>query len=333
MPDSATRMPTSGAAPAATAEVELFRPGTYQASNGTDFEADQETLQGIADRYDPELHEAPVVIGHPSQDAPAYGWVSALTFDGDVLTATLDRIDPAFKELVRDGKYRKVSASFFSPESPANPTPGEPYLRHVGFLGATAPAVPGLKPAEFAAASEAVEIEAPAKALHFAADRAGNESELRALADRLSQRLADVESKLASRDQDFAEVQRERTRSENAEFAERLFREGRLEPGYKAPVVSLLNTLDDAPELTFSEAGETVQRPAKEAFMRFLESRPKVIHFGEFAPTDPAETRRNTTETMAARIAEYQEEQRTKGRALSFADAFEEIKGEFERTP
>ncbi|OIO04834.1 MAG: hypothetical protein AUJ49_02085, partial [Desulfovibrionaceae bacterium CG1_02_65_16] len=53
-------------------------------------------------------------------------------------------------------RFKKISASFYLPDSPANPAPGVFYLRHVGFLGAAAPAVKGLKPVAFAAGEEGV---------------------------------------------------------------------------------------------------------------------------------------------------------------------------------
>ncbi len=44
--------------------------------------------------------------------------------------------------------------SFFKPDAPNNPAPGNWYPKHLGFLGATAPAVSGLKNASFAEAED-----------------------------------------------------------------------------------------------------------------------------------------------------------------------------------
>lgn len=106
--------------------------------------------------YDPSKHEAPLVIGHPKTDDPAFGWVKSLQFADGVLQAEPDQVDEAFAELVNDGKFKKISASFYTPDAPNNPVPGVYYLRHVGFLGAQAPAVKGLKSASFADAEEGV---------------------------------------------------------------------------------------------------------------------------------------------------------------------------------
>ena len=107
-------------------------------------------LIATANAYDPARHEAPLVIGHPRADAPAWGWVGGLTADGGGLFAAPRQLDPAFAEMVRAGRFKKVSASFYTPDSPHNPVPGVYYLRHVGFLGAQPPAVKGLAPVNFA---------------------------------------------------------------------------------------------------------------------------------------------------------------------------------------
>jgi transcriptional regulator with XRE-family HTH domain len=116
-------------------------------------------VAGIARAYDPALHEAPIVVGHPKADAPAYGWVKSLRAEGAELFAEPDQVEPAFAEMVRAGRFKRISASFYPPTAAANPVPGSYYLKHVGFLGAQPPAVKGLKPAEFAEDGEEVVIE------------------------------------------------------------------------------------------------------------------------------------------------------------------------------
>ena len=58
-----------------------------------------------------------------------------LSLNGGDLLAEPDQLDPQFAELVGNGRFKKVSASFYLPDSPNNPKPGTLYLRHVGFLG------------------------------------------------------------------------------------------------------------------------------------------------------------------------------------------------------
>lgn len=134
--------------------IEIFRGGTHTDMRGTTLAFGESEIAGIAAAYDPALSEAPIVIGHPRADAPAYGWVKALSARGDRLYAEPDQVDAAFAELVESGRYKKVSACFYRPTAPANPKPGAYYLRHVGFLGAQPPAVKGLAPVAFAESPE-----------------------------------------------------------------------------------------------------------------------------------------------------------------------------------
>ena len=126
--------------------IHIFRPGRHTSMQGATIDFGESDLIATANAYDPARHEAPLVIGHPRADAPAWGWVGGLTADEGGLFATPRQLDPAFAEMVRAGRFKKVSASFYTPDSPHNPVPGVYYLRHVGFLGAQPPAVKGLAP-------------------------------------------------------------------------------------------------------------------------------------------------------------------------------------------
>lgn len=136
--------------------IHIFRAGTHTDMHGRQINFSDADLNEIAQSYNPALHEAPVVVGHPKTDAPSYAWVSGIKKDRDGLKAEPRDIDPQFAELVRKRRYSKVSASFYCPDSPGNPTPGKYYLRHVGFLGAQPPAIKGLKQVSFAEDEEGV---------------------------------------------------------------------------------------------------------------------------------------------------------------------------------
>ena len=129
---------------------EIFRAGLRTDNKGHVHEISAADVAAAAAAYDPSLHVAPLVVGHPNETAPAWGWVAGVAADNGTLTADFAQVDHDFAELVRAGKYKKVSASFYPPQHPANPKPGVWYLRHVGFLGAHPPAVKGLAAINFA---------------------------------------------------------------------------------------------------------------------------------------------------------------------------------------
>jgi len=114
--------------------IDVFRAGDY-GDKGSYTPVD---LDAMVDNYNPARHEAPVVIGHPESDAPAFGWVAALRRVGDTLQAKLRQIVPEFEALVRQGQFKKRSVAFYQ-------TARGLALRHLGFLGAMPPDVKGLR--------------------------------------------------------------------------------------------------------------------------------------------------------------------------------------------
>jgi hypothetical protein len=137
-------------------EIQIFKPGQFRPMQGDAIRFSDSDLAACAAAYDPARHEAPIVIGHPATDDPAWGWIKSLKFADGVLSAVPDQVNPVFADQVKAGAYKKVSASFWRPDAPGNPTPGSWALRHVGFLGAQPPAVKGLAPIQFAGSAEGV---------------------------------------------------------------------------------------------------------------------------------------------------------------------------------
>lgn len=146
-------MPQAAATPK---PLQIFKPGRHTAMSGQQVAFSESDLQATVAAYDPAKHEAPLVVGHPKADAPAYGWVQALAFADGGIDATAHQVNADFAELVQAGAFKKISASFYSPDAPTNPVPGVYYLRHVGFLGAQPPAVKGLRSPSFAELEEGV---------------------------------------------------------------------------------------------------------------------------------------------------------------------------------
>lgn len=134
--------------------IPTFKAGRHRTMRGDDLEFSDAVVQAIAESYDPALYEAPLVVGHPKLDAPAYGWVDKLAVEDGQLVAYPKQVDPQFADLVEHGRFKTRSAAFFHPDDPRNPTPGTYYLKHVGFLGAVPPAVKGLRQVQFAADDE-----------------------------------------------------------------------------------------------------------------------------------------------------------------------------------
>lgn len=148
--------------PADTSQMlHIFRTGRHVATDGNAYEFSDSAVREIADTYDPQVHNAPLVIGHPKMDDPAYGGTSKVVKRGRDLYAEPKDVYPAFADLVNAHLYSGISISVYLPDSPGNPVPGKYYLRHIGFLGAVPPAVKGLRRPSFGDGDGAVEFVEP----------------------------------------------------------------------------------------------------------------------------------------------------------------------------
>lgn len=141
--------------------VEVFRAGTQTDSAGNTKTWTEEDLKTIEQKYNSQkAHEAPAVVGHPKDNAPAYGWVEKLKADGKTLLASFRQLMPEFVDAVNEGRYKKRSISLYNDLT----------LRHIGFLGATPPAVKGLADIKFNEDDDFVTVE-------FNEDESGNHND------------------------------------------------------------------------------------------------------------------------------------------------------------
>ena len=131
--------------------IHVFKSGDQTSAQGVQRNFSDKDLQQVVDTYDPSIHEAPLVIGHAGDNdsLPSFGWIKGFSKQGGNLYADVEFTDSA-KDLVKNGHYRKVSISFYSPESAINPHKGKWTARHLALLGASPPAVKGLEPFSFA---------------------------------------------------------------------------------------------------------------------------------------------------------------------------------------
>ena len=122
--------------------IDICRTGTWHGQDGTVTLTDADLDELVAGYV--QADPAPVVLGHPTTDGPAQGWVGAIRRVGDRLQARLERLDDGFRAAVEAGRY--VNRSISAVRDAAGWR-----LRHLGFLGAALPAVDGLSPSNFAA--------------------------------------------------------------------------------------------------------------------------------------------------------------------------------------
>jgi hypothetical protein len=125
--------------------IEVFKTGKHTATNGSEKEYTEDDLKAIVAKYNEQTdHEAPLVIGHPKENGPAFGWVDRLKMEGQKMLAGIKQLTKEVLEANRAGHYKKVSVSLYA----------DGLLRHIGLLGANPPAVKGLAAVQFAADKE-----------------------------------------------------------------------------------------------------------------------------------------------------------------------------------
>jgi len=122
--------------------IPILKLGRYKDASGRNCDITPQILKDLTESY--KVKSAPLVKGHPNNDAPAMGWIERLKIVGDELQASFCDITDEFRQEVEQGSFKNISASFFYPLSESNPVKGKYTLRHVGALGANRPAIPNL---------------------------------------------------------------------------------------------------------------------------------------------------------------------------------------------
>ncbi|WP_029896825.1 hypothetical protein [Desulfohalovibrio reitneri] len=304
--------------------VEVFRAGTHTDSAGRTKTWTVDDLREIARCYDPTLAEAPVVVGHPKTDAPAYGWVAGLRVEGDTLLADLSQVEPQFMDLLRQGRFKKRSIALYDDMG----------LRHLGFLGATPPAVQGLKDVRFNGAEDVQEytfhettedemtLKEVLKEIKALRDEVSGQNGQQAFAERLRAMESNVEAAVAEADakvkdadekrqkaeKDLAEFRAARTKKDREDRFEALVAAGKALPGEKPQIMAYAEQLGQATQtMEFSARdGHTEEVSLEESYWRGLEQRPDANGhlFSEQATPDRAGGQRQEPE-IPADVGDY----------------------------
>jgi phage virion morphogenesis protein len=303
-------------------QIPVFRTGTHTDSNGNKRTWTEADLDRMVASYDPKRHEAPVVIGHPTDNAPAWGWVEALNRTGDTLYAKPKDLVPEFVDMVKKGMFKKRSISLY----------GDGTLRHIGFLGALPPAVKGLPDIQFGE-GEAITIEFEEHKQHEGGRKMGvmnaidwikqqagkmgvtiadppesplgatfSEAELQIKIeaarkeerDKAAQEFSEAgnarEKDIKAREEKIRQREIKAKKDDIAAFCEALQKEGTLTPAMMKVGMGMTNFLESiaAIETTieFGEGDEKKKQAPIEFMQAFLRGLPKAIEFKEVATGD-----------------------------------------------
>ncbi|WP_421793519.1 hypothetical protein [Hydrocarboniphaga effusa] len=123
--------------------VPVFAAGTQIDSKGKKKDWSEADLDQIVSNFDAN-DSAPIVVGHPKHDSPAWGWVEELKREGVSLFAKFRDVAPEFRAWGKAGHIQNRSIKILN-------SPSGYKLGHIGFLGAMQPAVAGMERIEFSA--------------------------------------------------------------------------------------------------------------------------------------------------------------------------------------
>jgi hypothetical protein len=328
--------------------IKIIRPGRYTSVEGTEVSFTLADLEAAAASYDRASDPAPMVIGHPALDAPAYGWAARLAVEDGHLVAEPDpeTLHEDFAEAVRKGRYSKVSGRFYLPDSPGNPKPGQLYLKHIGFLGAAAPAVKGLGVVNLAAGEGEGVVSIDVNSQPSAAGGPNQEKDVTDKTKEAS--FAEREAALASREQELQQREAAADAKEkaaaaqiqtvlhaaNVSFAEGLIGEGKLAPAGKPLLVGVLDQLESVKTVSFGEADGEMAPAA--ALKKLLSGAQPLVSFGELAKPEDKEKEKAPSfaappgyEADPARLAIHNKakELQAADPKLSYADAVKRAGG------
>lgn len=298
-------MPTPNQAP----WIPIAQTGTWKDSGGTPRSFTAADLDAIIANYDPKQEEAPLVLGHPKTDDPAYGWVRGLKREGGRLFAQIAQVPAELSQAVQTGLYRYVSMALH---------PGGKRLRHVGLLGAVPPAIKGLGPVQLNDGDGVVTVECFAEEPTAGGNtmptedlqqRLGAlEQQVKSLTEAnaaLTEKLAasekgkgEAEAAKASAEQgktqveqEFAAFKGERQQADRTARLEKLTAAGKVTPGEHKDILTQVETLAKVPEaVEFSDGSKDT---LEERFWKSLETRTESPLLGQAfsAPGQDARTK------------------------------------------
>jgi hypothetical protein len=131
--------------------VDIARTGTFTAgNNGQRVVFTVECFDRLIRGFNEKIRRVPLVFGHPTDSAPAYGWVEALRRAGNTLQAKFKQVHDDVKTLVRNGNFKNISISI---------SPNKSFLHHVGLLGAAQPVISGLREVSFSDGADYLNVE------------------------------------------------------------------------------------------------------------------------------------------------------------------------------
>lgn len=323
--------------PGLTDWFDVFRCGTHTDRFGREVTVTPADIDAAIAGY--QADTAPIVVGHPTLNAPAYGWIKAFRRVGDTVQAKASSVAAEFADVVKRHLYKNRSLAF---------GPGLKF-RHVGFLGAQAPAVKGLQDIQFAIKEDYMDVEfseptpaempADADVKKPDAPPAPNEPAKEQMPEEksVSAELAEVKSELAKSKAatkkleelvakltaDYDTAKRDLRQGEFAAYADDLVASGRLSKDRRSQLMEFMECLHGMDSYQFSEGEMPVLQRFKDLFGAVAQH---PVQMAEFASPDKAAPVPITDSAELGRLARaFIDAEAKAGRSVSATAAVEHV--------
>ncbi len=260
---------------------QIFSTGNHTDSKGNTKEWTTEDLDKIVYQFENVHKNAPVCVGHPQSNSPAYAWLDKVKRIGNGLYCTFKDVQDEFKTAVNKGLFKNRSISL---DKDLN-------IRHLAFLGGQAPAVKGLEQFCFENQENDIVVE-------FSDYEDVNIQE-KERDEKLE--TEDLKEQLKTKDEEIAKLKREAEEQKQAqkvkefeEFADNAISNGNILPKHKESIVNILTACDAAGTFNFSDE----EKAGVEVVKDFI-SELKMMNFEDIAINKDAQEKQDFSDAKS----------------------------------
>lgn len=298
---------------------EVFKTGKHTDSRGNKKDWTIEDLDKIVYQFENVHKDAPICVGHPKSNTPAYGWVDKVKRIGEKLYVSFKNVLPEFKEAHEKGLFKNRSISL---DKDLN-------IRHIAFLGAQAPAIKGLEPFCFEDSEDLQNIEI-ADFSDIDEEQAKKDKEIEEKEKKRMETIEELQVQLSEKNDEIAKLQKQIAEDELArktkdfeDFCDTAIAEGHILPKHKESIVNILTACDKVETFNFADDGE---KNAVDTVKELVNSL-KIMNFEEVATENDAKSQDepkdfsdSNAQEIAKELQRMQEEEN-----LSLKEAYAKI--------
>ena len=264
---------------------QIFSAGKHTDSKGNTKEWTTEDLDKIVYQFENVHKNAPICVGHPQTNSPAYGWLDNVKRIGNGLYCTFKDVQDEFKTAVNKGLFKNRSISL---DKDLN-------IRHLAFLGGQAPAVKGLEQFCF----ESQENDTVVEFSDYEDINIVENKEIKNGNEKLE--TEELKEQLKAKDEEIAKLKREADEQKQAQkikefedFADNAIANGNILPKHKESIVNILNACDTAGTFNFADE----EKSGVEVVKDFI-SELKMMNFQDIATNKNAQDKQDFSDAKS----------------------------------